>query len=173
VLRRAGQLAAEGHVPDRDAARWAAEREHIREWIDTRCWSEREQSYTFYAGTDELDAAVLQAARCGFLEQGDERLGTTIDAIERRLSAGGPLLYRYSGCARREGAFLACSFWLVSALATAGRHDRARALFDELVPLANDVGLFAEQIDPGSGAFLGNFPQGLTHLSLLNAALAL
>jgi GH15 family glucan-1,4-alpha-glucosidase len=170
---RALRLVEEGQLPDDHAERWGEEREAVREYVETHCFSERRGSYTFYAGTEELDASVLRAARIGFADPAGERMAGTIAAVRTELSAGGPLLYRYSGQKRVEGAFLACSFWLVEALARAGRLDEARATMEELLGVANDLGLYAEEIDPASHELLGNFPQGLTHLSLVNAAAAI
>jgi GH15 family glucan-1,4-alpha-glucosidase len=165
ALERAGSLLEHG-----DTARWASEQQRIRAFVDERCWSEAKQSYTFYPGTDLLDASLLLAGSGGFLAPDHPRFAPTVDAIRRELGAGGPLLYRYSGQEHCEGAFLACSFWLVSALGQCGRLDEAHETMSELLALANDVGLYAEEIDPSTGAFLGNFPQGLTHLSLIGAA---
>jgi GH15 family glucan-1,4-alpha-glucosidase len=172
ALDRALQLASQGEAPAEHADAWRAEAAAIRDWIDERCWSTRRGSYSFYADSDELDAAVLLGVRVGYLRPEDPRASSTIDAIRSELGAGGPLLYRYSGRRGEEGAFLACSFWLVEALARTGRLDEARSTMDELIALANDVGLYSEELDPASGEFLGNFPQGLTHLALVNAAAA-
>jgi GH15 family glucan-1,4-alpha-glucosidase len=166
---RAIDLAAKGQVPDSNLSAWRETADEIRAWIEENCWSEEGGTYTMYPGSDALDASCLLAARIGFGEPDGERNLKTMDAVRRELGRG-PFLYRYSGMPEEEGAFLACSFWLVEALARAGRHDEAAELMDELVALGNDVGLFSEQIDPSSGEFLGNFPQGLSHLALVNAA---
>jgi GH15 family glucan-1,4-alpha-glucosidase len=174
ALDCAARMAADRHLPARHAERWRASAAAIDAFVEQRCWSERRRSYTRAAGSDELDASLLLPVAAGYRPLDARRLDLTVDAVRRELSAG-PLLYRYrgeDGLAGREGAFVACSFWLVEALARRGRVEQAAALMEELLPLANDVGLYAEEIDPGSGAFLGNFPQGLVHLALVNAAVA-
>ncbi len=173
ALDRALRLAAAGQITSLHQGRWRAEREQIRSWIEAHCWSETKRAYTFYAGTDELDAAVLLAARTGYCDGRDPRLHTTIDAIQSELGAGEALLYRYSGQAAKEGAFLACSCWMVEALAHAGRLDEAIRWFDEIVGHANDVGLYTEEIDPASGDLLGNVPQTLSHLAVIGAGTAI
>jgi GH15 family glucan-1,4-alpha-glucosidase len=172
ALDRAQELAARGEIPDDRVRTWSDSAERIRDYVERECWSTSKRSYTFYAGSGELDAAVLLAARNGYCEQAKDRLDTTIDAVMLEL-ARGPLVYRYSGQEGVEGAFLPCSFWVVSALAYCGRRDEARELMDELVQLSNDVGLYAEEMDPTSRRMLGNFPQALTHLALINAAVSI
>jgi GH15 family glucan-1,4-alpha-glucosidase len=100
------------------------------------------------------------------------RMSSTLDALRAELGAG-PLLYRYSGMQEEEAAFVACAFWMVSALVAVGRRDEAVRLMDELLPLANDVGIMAEMIEPSDNAFMGNIPQGLSHLALIVAALSI
>jgi GH15 family glucan-1,4-alpha-glucosidase len=170
ALDRAARLADADQIPAPRAERWRAVASEIRVWVNAHCWSETKQAYTFYAGTDDLDAAVLLAGRTGF-ERGP-RLVSTIDAVTAELGRG-PLIYRYTGMDKEEGAFVACSFWLIDALVWTGQVDRARQLMDQTVALTNDVGLLSEQIDPDTGAFLGNIPQGLSHLALINAAFTL
>lgn len=174
ALDRAVKLSEQGRIPDRHADRWRREAAAIREFIDDRCWSERLGSYVRAAGTEELDASLLTGALFGYDDVTQGRLSSTVEAIRRDLGRG-PFLSRYlgeDGVAGGEGAFLTCSFWLVEALVHAGRATEAADLMERLVALANDVGLYSEEIDPEDGAFLGNFPQALTHLALIGAAVA-
>jgi GH15 family glucan-1,4-alpha-glucosidase len=173
ALDRMVHLAEDGQVASLSLPRWRIERDRIRGWIEDHCWSRSKRSLTFYAGTDDLDAAVLLAARTGFWDGDDPRLATTVDAVREELGAGGPLLYRYTGQRDHEGAFVACSFWLVEALAHLGRLKEAEEVLDGMLDHCNDLGLLSEEIDPGTGELLGNFPQALSHLSLIGAATAL
>lgn len=169
ALDRALKLAEAGELPGRDAQRWRATAEEIRGYIESQCWSDRRGSYLRHPQADGLDASVLLAARIGYLDLPHPRLDGTIEAVRRELGRG-PLLYRYSGMEEHEGAFVVCSFWLVEALALSGRLDEACKLMDEMCALTNDVGLLSEEIDPDSRELLGNFPQALSHLGLINAA---
>jgi GH15 family glucan-1,4-alpha-glucosidase len=173
ALDRAIRLAEAGAIPRRNAEAWRRSRSLVEDFIWSECWSNRKEALVRSPGSDELDAAILLGTHFGFDADGD-RLSRTIDAVQRELRHG-PFVYRYSGedgLEGQEGAFLACSFWLVEALARRGSIDEAVELMDELVGSSNDVGLFAEEVDPRTGEFLGNFPQGLTHLALLEAAFA-
>jgi len=167
ALSKAVELAESGHVPG-DSSRWRSEAMRIRAWVEENCWSAERGAYVWYPGTEELDASIVLHAISGF-DRG-ERMSSTLDALRDELGAG-PHLYRFTGAAKEEGVFLACSYWMVSALTLCGRVDEARALMDELMPAANDVGLLAEMLDPQTGDFLGNLPQALSHLALVNAAI--
>jgi GH15 family glucan-1,4-alpha-glucosidase len=169
ALDRMIRLAHRGQLAARDAGRWQAEAAAIRAWIDEHCWSPAKRSYTFFAGSDDLDASVLLAGRMGFISAEDPRFGQTIEAIRREL-ADGPLLYRYTGARDQEGAFLACSFWLVDAMVRAGRPGEAHEIWKGVTAYANDLGLLSEEADPVSGELLGNMPQALSHLALVMAA---
>ncbi|WP_375388837.1 glycoside hydrolase family 15 protein [uncultured Amnibacterium sp.] len=147
--------------------RWEKNKRLIRRWIDKHGWDERRGTYVMSKGGRALDASVLLHTVSGY-DRG-ERMSRTIDALREELGRG-PLIYRYSGMEREEGTFLACAFWTASALACVGRVDEATALMDELVTVPNDVGIMAEMVDEGSGAFLGNLPQALSHLALVQAA---
>ena len=178
ALARAVELADSGHLPSTCVPRWSRERDRIATWVDDHCWSDTKRAYTLHAGTERLDAGLALAARFGFVRP--ERLSSTCDAIRGELGSGpaprdrGPWIHRYSGAEAEEGAFLACTFWLVEAYAELGRRDDAEALMDEaLVALPPEVGVLAEMVDPATGDFLGNLPQGLSHLALIHAALSL
>ncbi|WP_322097929.1 glycoside hydrolase family 15 protein [Nakamurella alba] len=167
ALTSAAELADAGHLGGHPA-RWRSEAQQISRFLDEECWSEARGAYTMCAGSDKLDASVLLGHR---FDRG-ERMSRTIDTLRRELGSG-PLLWRYTGMQAEEGCFVACSFWVVVALTAVGRSGEARELLGQLHPLANDVGLFAEMIDPGTGEFLGNVPQALSHLALLDAELSL
>ena len=175
ALRHACALSERGLLPAKSAERWRREQERIHEFVEAHGYSESRRSYVRSVDEDAVDAALLLAVLAGYDQPRAPRLLATVDAVRRDL-ARGPLLHRYladDGLAGEDGAFVACSFWLVEAYARQGRLDEAATLMDELVPLANDVGLFAEGIDSTTGEFLGNFPQGLSHLALINAAVAI
>ena len=150
--------------------RWAAERDRIRDWVNEHGWSEERQSYVWFPGSEELDASILLHAISGF--DTGPRMSSTIDALREELGAG-PLLYRYSGMQDEEATFVACAYWMVSALVAVGRHHEAVELMGELLPLANDVGIMSEMIEPSDHSFMGNIPQGLSHLALIVAALSI
>jgi len=166
---RALRLVEDGQLPDGHASAWRAEAKSIHDWVESNCWSEELGAYAMAPGSDRLDASLLLTARMEYGDPNGERNRRTLEAVRRELGHG-PLLYRYTGMSEEEGAFVACSFWLVESLARAERFEEAEALMDELLPLSNDVGLFSEQMDPETHDFLGNFPQGLSHLALVNAA---
>jgi GH15 family glucan-1,4-alpha-glucosidase len=170
---RALRLVDAGQLPRDRAQPWRECAREVREFIESECWSESRGCYLMFPGSGRLDASILRLSRMNYLDPTAEKFSSVVDTVRAELDAGDGLLYRYSGQQRVEGAFVACSFWLVEALARAGRVDEARQTMHAVVAHANDVGLFAEELDPETGAFLGNFPQGLSHLALINAAAAI
>ncbi|WP_159570818.1 glycoside hydrolase family 15 protein [Curtobacterium sp. 18060] len=149
--------------------KWVENRELIEQWVAEHGWDEERGHYVMYPGSDALDTSILLHAMSSF-DRGP-RMASTIRAIEEQLQRG-PLVYRYSGIEDEESPFVACSFWLAAAMACTGRVDDARTLMDEMVGQANDVGLFSEMISE-DGSFMGNLPQGLSHLALIQAALTI
>ncbi len=165
ALARAVELADQGQLPTTCRERWERERNRIKDWIETNCWSEEKQAFVMCPGSQKLDASMALAVRFGF--DGFERLKATIDAIDRELGEG-QFHYRYSGAGKEEGCFLACSFWMIEAHAILGNRQKALQRFDALSDALNSgVGIFSEMINPNTGSFLGNLPQGLTHLAHL------
>lgn len=168
ALDHAVRLAEMGQIPG-EPDRWRRAMDEIRDWVETTCWSEDLGAYEFYPGSGQLDASILLHAISGF-DRG-ERMSRTLDALRRDLGAG-PHLYRFSHADDEEGAFVACSYWMVAALVHVGRRAEARDLLDELIAtIPSDVGVLSEMIDPQTGASVGNLPQALSHLALINAAL--
>ena len=177
ALDRALRIARDHPTSARRRRRWAAERDAVAAEVTALGFDSAKGSFTRSYGSHDLDAALLILPLLDMEPPDSPRVRGTIDAIRRELDAGGPLLYRYppgdDGLAGTEGAFLPCSFWLVQALARSGRAALATQLFDTLLALSSPLGLFAEEMDPATGHHLGNYPQALTHATLVQAALAL
>jgi GH15 family glucan-1,4-alpha-glucosidase len=177
ALDSAQRMAEKGRLSG-DVERWRATMDEIKRVVLERGFNQKINAFVGELDGEELDASLLSVARVGFLDGDDPRLVSTIDAIRKELGAD-DLIYRYrsevtdDGLPPGEGAFLPCSFWLVEALAISKRIDEATVLFEKLCGRANDVGLFSEEATVPDGELIGNFPQALTHIGLLNAALRL
>ncbi|MGH8911902.1 MAG: glycoside hydrolase family 15 protein [Acidimicrobiia bacterium] len=176
ALERASQIAEERDGSPRHSSAWRAAAQLLSEDIRRRGYDPQIESYTAVYGSRDLDAALLLLPAIGLESAESPRVAGTIEAVRRRLGAGGPLLFRYrneDGLPGDEGAFLPCSFWLVQALALTGRRTEAETLFEELLAFGSQLGLYGEEMDPAGHEHLGNFPQALTHAALLQAAMAL
>lgn len=147
----------------------------IRSWVLGHGYDPVARTFVAVAGRTDLDASLLVLPIVKFLDRDDHRVVSTVGAIERRLGAE-ELVFRYresDGLPGREGAFVICSFWLVEALAHIGRVEEATRRFESLLTRGNDLGLLGEEVDPATGAALGNYPQAFSHVGLINAALTL
>jgi GH15 family glucan-1,4-alpha-glucosidase len=194
ALDRASRMASRhGHAAEQ--ARWDAARDEIAADVLAHGYSAELHSFVQYFGANTLDAANLRLPLVGFVSWDDERLLATIEATMQHLATPGGLVYRYGpaspryaatgsgvssgdvhptdGLPGKEGAFLACAFWLVQDLCHMGRVEEARERFEQLLQFAGPLGLLSEEVDPQSGAALGNYPQAFTHIGLINAAVAL
>lgn len=178
ALDRGARLVERFKLPGA-AARWRAAADEIREAILNEAWDEDLNSLTEHLGGGSLDASLLCLPLRRVIPADHPQMAATTEAIVKRLGAGDGLLYRYlphdspDGLGGREGAFLLCSFWLVDNLAYQGRLEEAMDLFDSLCNRVNPLGLLPEQIDPSTGAFLGNFPQAFSHVGLISSAVNL
>ncbi len=169
ALSDAVELAEGGHLAG-PVQRWRDEADLIRAWVDEHGWSAQRGSYVWYPGSTDLDASIVLHTISGF-DRGP-RMSATLSLLRAELGAG-PHLHRYTKSIGTEGTFVACSFWMVSALALVDRRDEATALMEQLVGATNDVGMLSEMIHPETGDFLGNLPQALSHLALIHAGLTL
>jgi GH15 family glucan-1,4-alpha-glucosidase len=175
---RAVKMAWALGLRDAPLDRWRAAREEIREQVSVRGFDRLKDTFVQYYGSEDLDASLLMIPLVGFLPPEDPRVLGTVAAIERELMDDRFVLrYRpdseLEGFSAGEGAFIACSFWLVEVLALQGRCGEARELFDRLLAIRNDVGLLSEEYDPHARRLLGNFPQAFSHYALVRAARAL
>jgi GH15 family glucan-1,4-alpha-glucosidase len=161
-----------------DVERWRINRDMIHDEVCEKGFDKELNSFVQAYGSKELDASCLRIGLVGFLPMDDPRIVGTSEAIEKRLMKDG-FVQRYDtgkmddGLGSTEGAFLACSFWLVTNLWLIGRKDDAKAMFDRLLALQNDVGLLSEEYDAGEKRMVGNFPQALSHIALVHAAFAM
>jgi GH15 family glucan-1,4-alpha-glucosidase len=156
----------------RDIETWVALRDRIRNAIFEKGWNGSIRSFVQSYGSNDVDSANLLMPQLKFIDGKDPKMIATIRQIEKSLMTGGKYLYRYKtedGLPGDEGAFLICSFWLVSCLTLAGKLKEAERLLDSLLDCANHVGLFSEEIDPRDGSMLGNFPQAFSHMGFITA----
>jgi GH15 family glucan-1,4-alpha-glucosidase len=164
-----------------DGSRWRDIADEIHAEVCERGFDRELNSFVQAYGSKRLDASLLLIPLVGFLPPGDARVQGTLRAIEERLLVNDEFVLRYEteevraadGLPPGEGAFLACSFWLVDNYVLQGRHEDARRLFERLLSRCNDVGLLSEEIDSGTGRMLGNFPQAYSHVGLITSALNL
>jgi GH15 family glucan-1,4-alpha-glucosidase len=173
---RAVRTVEDDHGLEGPLDRWRAVRDEIHREVCEQGFDAELGSFVQSYGSQELDASLLILPLVGFLPASDERIPSTVEAVERELLRDGFLLrYRthedsVDGLPPGEGVFLPCSFWLADCYELLGRHDEAHELFERLVELANDLGLLSEEYDPAAQRLLGNFPQAFTHLALVNTA---
>jgi GH15 family glucan-1,4-alpha-glucosidase len=174
ALDRLLRLHERGQITRIDSARVRAERDALRQAIETENWNSAVGAYTQAANHDQVDASVLLLCFYNFEPATSDRLQQTHECVHQRLSPKPGLLWRDERSrTQHEGVFAFCSFWEVDFLARSNRFHEADALMKTTLRYANDLDLFAEQIDPESGDALGNFPQGFTHVGVINAALSL
>jgi len=174
ALDRILKLQARGQLHGISVGKCESERKRIREEIETRCWNPELEAYTQACGSNVIDASALLLAYHGFEEASSQRMQKTRQRIRDRLVPRPGLVHRNEQSKdRHEGAFAVCSFWEADFLALSGNLSEAAEVFEAALGYANNVDLLAEEIDPESGEALGNFPQGFTHLGLINAALSL
>ncbi len=155
---------------------WEKMRTQIKDAVVTHGWNEKIGAFTQAFENEALDASNLMIPIVGFLPADDPRVLSTLTVTEEKLTDARGLVYRYKsvdGLEGEEGSFLLCTFWLSHALALAGRVKEARNAFENAAAYANDVGLLSEEIDPGTGELIGNFPQAFSHIGLINAAWAI
>jgi GH15 family glucan-1,4-alpha-glucosidase len=170
AINMAQEFSLEGPVD-----RWRKVAEEIRRDVESKAFNEELGAFVQFYGSDRLDAALLQIPLIGFLPATDPRVRSTVEAVERHLVHDG-LVYRYEpdrsveGFGGEEGAFLPCTLWLADALDLMGRHEEARATFERVLSLRNDVGLLSEECDVKAGRLVGNFPQALSHLWVVLSA---
>jgi pentatricopeptide repeat protein len=158
---------------------WRQTAAEIREAIVKEAWDEKTRSFTEHLGGGGLDASLLTLSLRRVIKADHPYMIATTRAVSERLGAGKGLLYRYlpkespDGIAGHEGAFLLCSFWFVDNLAKQGRLDDALELYDSLCSRAGTLGLLPEEIDPLTGAFLGNYPQAFSHIGVISSGVGL
>jgi GH15 family glucan-1,4-alpha-glucosidase len=178
ALDRGAKL-AERHGLEGDSQAWRATADRIRDAILREAWDEGRQALVEHLGGGGLDASLLSLPLRRVIAADDPKMVGTTDAIAKHLGAGEGLIYRYKpddspdGLSGEEGAFILCSFWLVDNYAHQGRLTEAHDLYASLCARAGPLGLLPEQIDPASGAFLGNYPQAFSHVGVIASGLNL